>query len=202
MDSNPHARQQFGWPEPETEERESEASAPLDNDEAAMDSEIAVDQLLDENTDGRPADDVHDSIGDDREPKRQFSTLGRSLVFKGELVAEEDLLIQGRVEGSIRHGATNLTIGPHGSVKADIVGRRVIVQGRVVGDVRASESVIVEPSAHVKGDIYAPRVGLREGAKFKGRIDMDFDPSERATESEDAGASASKKPTKSRRQSK
>jgi cytoskeletal protein CcmA (bactofilin family) len=111
---------------------------------------------------------------------RQVSVLGQTLVFKGELAANEDLLIQGRVEGKITHRASNLTIGTHGEVYADIVAQNVIVNGKVQGDIRAAESVVVEPSAHVVGNIFAPRVGIKEGAKFRGSIDMDFGETENA----------------------
>jgi cytoskeletal protein CcmA (bactofilin family) len=107
---------------------------------------------------------------------RQLSTLGRTLVFKGELDAAEDLLIQGRVEGSISHSGSNLTIGAHGEVTADVDANRVIVQGTVHGDVRATESITIEPSAKVRGNMFAPSIGLKEGAKFKGSIDMDGEP--------------------------
>ena len=107
------------------------------------------------------------------EAAHTMSVIGKTLVFKGELTANEDLLIQGRVEGAITHTATNLAIGAHGDVKANITGRRVIIQGKVEGDVRASESIIVEVSANVRGNLIAPRVSLKDGAKFRGRIDMD-----------------------------
>ncbi len=108
--------------------------------------------------------------------ERRLSVLGPTLVFKGKLSAGEDLLIQGRVEGSIEHNERNLTIGHQGSVKADIRARNIIVQGQVQGDMIATESVLVEASAQVRGNIFAPRVGLKEGAKFKGSIDMDGEP--------------------------
>ena len=101
-----------------------------------------------------------------------MSVLGKTLVFKGELTAGEDLLIQGRVEGSITHTASNLAIGAHGQVKADITGRRVIIQGKVEGDVRATELIVVEASANVRGNLHAPRISLKDGAKFLGSIDM------------------------------
>lgn len=107
--------------------------------------------------------------------RRNLSVIGQTLFFKGDLSAEEDLLIQGTVVGSITHQAQNLTIGAHGDVQADIVAQHVIIQGKVRGDVRASESIIVEASARVEGNLYAPCIGLREGAKFKGGIDMDAD---------------------------
>ena len=103
-----------------------------------------------------------------------LSVLGPSLAFKGDLVAGEDLLIQGRVEGSIKNTAEHLTIGPEGSVKANIRARNIVIQGSVHGDLYASEVVTVEASAKVRGNIYAPRIGLHEGATFKGSIDMDM----------------------------
>jgi len=102
-----------------------------------------------------------------------LSVLGKTLVFKGELTANEDLLIQGRVEGSITHTASHLAIGAHGDVKADITGRRVIIQGKLEGDVRAVESIVVEVSANVRGNLYAPRISLKDGAKFRGSVDME-----------------------------
>ena len=105
--------------------------------------------------------------------QQRLSVFGQSLVFKGNLTAEEDLLIQGRIEGSIDHNATTLTIGVHGAVKGNILANKVIIQGEVQGDVRASDAVIVEASARVHGNLIAPRIGLKDGAKFKGTIDMD-----------------------------
>jgi len=167
VDKSPFARERNDWTDSATDDRLQTGGAdPRDAESMSM-SESSVERML---ADG--SDTVETPGRDARQP---LSTFGRSLVFKGELVAEEDLLIQGRVEGAIKHNAANLTIGPFADVRADIVARHVLVQGKVVGDVRASESVIVEPSANVRGDICAPRIGLREGAKFKGRIDMDFD---------------------------
>jgi len=102
----------------------------------------------------------------------KMSVLGPTLVFKGELSADEDLMLKGRVEGSIRHTAS-LRIGKEGSVKGDIKAKYITVEGQVEGDMHASSSVNVKASAHVKGNIYAPTVGLIEGAHFRGSIDMD-----------------------------
>jgi len=117
----------------------------------------------------QPKQDFGDSTDRNR---RELSVLGQSLVFKGELEAEEDLMIDGRVEGTITHRAQHLTIGPHGDVRADIMANRVLVQGRVTGNIRATEAIVIEPSAHVAGNLFAPRIGLKEGAEFDGRIQM------------------------------
>lgn len=101
----------------------------------------------------------------------KMSVLGATLVFKGELSADEDLMLLGRVEGSIRHTA-NLRIGEQGSVKGDITAKYITVEGCVEGDLRASDSVTIKASATVEGNVYAPTVSLIEGAQFKGGIDM------------------------------
>lgn len=105
-------------------------------------------------------------------PKSAPSVLGPTLRFKGELSADEDLLIQGQVEGSIDH-SQSLTIGTDGGVKGDIRARIVIIDGTVEGDIHGLESVSVRETARVRGNIFAPRVGLADGAKFTGRIDME-----------------------------
>jgi cytoskeletal protein CcmA (bactofilin family) len=110
--------------------------------------------------------------GEATDRRRELSVLGKSVVFKGEFEADEDLLIDGRVEGKITHRAEHLTIGANGNVKADIMARRVLVQGRVVGNIHATDTIVIEPSAHVAGNLFAPRVGLKEGAEFDGRIQM------------------------------
>ena len=107
----------------------------------------------------------------DKSPDK-MSVLGPTLTFKGELSAEEDLMLKGRVEGSIRHTAS-LRIGQEGSVKGDIRAEYITVEGQVQGDLYANSSVNVKESANVKGNIYAPTVGLIEGARFKGSIDME-----------------------------
>src|SRR5262249_41555588 len=110
-----------------------------------------------------PADDVE-------MPK--VPVLGKTLLFRGELTAEEDVILQGRVEGSIRH-ARNLIIGTEGSVLGDVYANHLTVEGLVEGDLHCTEAVIVRATAQVRGNIFAPRVGIMEGATFNGRVEMD-----------------------------
>lgn len=100
------------------------------------------------------------------------ATIGRSITIRGEVSGDEDILIQGRVEGSVNLGQHNVTVGPEGEVKADIAGRIVTLEGSVEGDVRAQEQVVLRSSARVQGDITAPRVVLEDGARFRGGVDM------------------------------
>ena len=102
----------------------------------------------------------------------RIPVLGKTLLFRGELTAEEDVVLQGRVEGSIRH-ARNLIIGPEGSVLGDVYAAHLTVEGLVEGDLHCSEAVIVRATAQVRGNIFAPRVGIMEGATFNGRVEMD-----------------------------
>jgi cytoskeletal protein CcmA (bactofilin family) len=103
------------------------------------------------------------------------SVLGPTLKFKGELTADEDLLIQGHVAGTIKH-TSSLTIGEGGSVKADVAAEYIVVEGRVKGDLKGSKCVKVRQSAKIDGNIISPSVSLVEGATFNGKIDMDADP--------------------------
>jgi cytoskeletal protein CcmA (bactofilin family) len=99
------------------------------------------------------------------------SVLGPTLKFRGELSAQEDLIIQGSVEGSITH-TQNLTVGTDGTMKGDIRARVIVVDGKVDGDLYATESVNIRATAKVKGNVFAPRVGIVEGAFFQGQIEM------------------------------
>jgi cytoskeletal protein CcmA (bactofilin family) len=99
------------------------------------------------------------------------SVLGPTLRFRGELSAQEDLIIQGSVEGSITH-TQSLTVGTDGSMKGDIRARVIVIDGKVEGDLYATESVNIRATAKVKGNVFAPRVGITEGAFFQGQIEM------------------------------
>ena len=102
----------------------------------------------------------------------KIPVLGKTLLFRGELTAEEDVILQGRVEGSIRH-ARSLIIGQDGSVLGDVYASHLTVEGLVEGDLHCSEGVVVRATAQVRGNIFAPRVGIMEGATFNGRVEMD-----------------------------
>ncbi len=94
------------------------------------------------------------------------SILGPTLYFKGDLTAEEDLLIQGRVEGSITH-TQRLTVGAQGTVKANIRAQLIIVEGTVDGDLQAEKSVFVKETAKVCGNIYCAHGEHRGGRQFQ-----------------------------------
>ena len=104
-------------------------------------------------------------------PKPLQSVFGASLRFKGELRADEDIVLQGRVDGSIHH-TQNLTIGTEGVVKGNSRARCITVDGTVDGDLYALESISIRPTARVQGNLLAPRVAIADGATFNGKVDM------------------------------
>lgn len=98
--------------------------------------------------------------------------IGPSIAIEGDVSGDEDLLIHGRVDGSVDLDQHSVTVGAKGRVNAQITGRVVIVEGEVEGDLKADEQVILRSAARVEGDITAPRVVLEDGAAFKGLVDM------------------------------
>lgn len=107
--------------------------------------------------------------------KDAFS-IGKSVVFKGELSGSEDLIVEGAVEGKIELREHVLTVGAHGKIKAEINAKIVIVLGEVVGNITASEKLDIRNSGSVEGDIVAPVVSIAEGAHLRGSVDMQKKP--------------------------
>ena len=102
----------------------------------------------------------------------EFAHIGKSVIIKGELSGSEDLYVDGQVEGSIELSGNRLIIGPHGQVRANVNAKGVIVQGKLEGNIRASERAELTKSAVVVGDIATQRVAIEEGAYFKGKVDI------------------------------
>ena len=100
------------------------------------------------------------------------ASLGPSISITGNLTGNEDLIIEGSVEGEIMVRDHKITISETGRVKADIYGRSICVEGQVDGNLLGDEQVIIRRSGTVRGNVTAPRVNLENGAKFKGSIDM------------------------------
>lgn len=98
--------------------------------------------------------------------------IGKSVLVKGELSGSEDLYLDGEVEGSIDLQEHNLTIGPHGRVRANVKARDVIVHGKVDGNIHGTERVELKRSAVLVGDISTQRIVIEDGAFFKGAIDI------------------------------
>ena len=100
------------------------------------------------------------------------TTIGKSVQIRGEVKANEDLLVDGTVEGTITLTESRLTIGPNAKVKANISARDVVVVGSLVGDVQASGRVELRAGANLTGDIRAGRLSIEENAMFSGKVDL------------------------------
>jgi cytoskeletal protein CcmA (bactofilin family) len=100
------------------------------------------------------------------------SVLGPTLRFKGELHADEELLIRGQIEGSITH-SQRITVCGEGIVKANIRAQTIVVEGTVEGDLYAEKAVQIKDTARLKGNVQAPSVSIIEGAQFNGGVAMD-----------------------------
>lgn len=109
------------------------------------------------------------------QPRRsgESATIGSSIRIKGDLSGDEDLLIQGQIQGKIKLQSHNVTVGSSGRVKADIHGRTIRVEGEVEGNLFGQEEIVIRASGRVQGNLQAPRVTLENGSTFKGSIDME-----------------------------
>jgi cytoskeletal protein CcmA (bactofilin family) len=105
--------------------------------------------------------------------ENKIVNIGQSVQIKGELTGNEDLTIDGSVDGKIVVKDHSLTIGANGKITAEVHGKTVIVTGQVVGNITADDKVEIAPTGSVQGDIRAPRVAIADGARFRGSIDMD-----------------------------
>jgi len=101
-----------------------------------------------------------------------MANIGKSIVIKGDLTGEEDLVIEGRVEGKIHLPNHRLTIGQGGNVQAEVHAKSLVVIGRVAGNIGAGERVEVQATGIVDGDVRAPRLSVQEGAILNGSIEM------------------------------
>jgi cytoskeletal protein CcmA (bactofilin family) len=102
-----------------------------------------------------------------------MTSIGPSIVIAGEISADEDVMIDGCLQGHLLLRNAALTIGPKAQVTADIRASRITIQGTVRGNVTASERIELMPSASIEGDLSANHVVVADGAHFTGRIDMD-----------------------------
>jgi cytoskeletal protein CcmA (bactofilin family) len=107
------------------------------------------------------------------EEKRLEAWVGTALLVRGDIVASTDLVIHGRVEGTIELGDHSLTIGEGASVVADLVANSVSVSGSVKGNVTGHTRVELHAGSVVEGDIRAPNLIMEDGAILRGRVDTD-----------------------------
>ncbi len=100
-----------------------------------------------------------------------ITVIGQSIFIRGNIEGEEDLSVQGKIEGNITLQNT-LYLEESGIVKADVSVKNAVISGILVGNLEAKESIEITEIGIVVGDIYAPRIIIKEGAKFRGNVNM------------------------------
>ncbi len=118
--------------------------------------------------------------------------VGPSIQIKGELIGNEDLVIEGKVEGVVRLRDHHLTIGNKADIRATVEAKSIKVEGKVTGDVVAGEKVELAAGSTLLGDIVSPRITISDGARFKGSVDMDSGSAKSAAAHSASSASAAK----------
>jgi cytoskeletal protein CcmA (bactofilin family) len=101
-----------------------------------------------------------------------LANIGKTVSIKGELSGNEDIYVDGQLDGSIQLPGNSVTVGPNGRVKADITARNLTIGGTLDGNVHASERTELRKSAVVNGDVQTRRIAIEEGAYFKGKLEI------------------------------
>ena len=116
------------------------------------------------------------------EERRVVAWVGKSVVFRGDLISSEDMTIDGRVEGTIEVHEHGLTIGPDADIRATIVARTVTIHGAVTGSITAQGTVVLLDTARVEGDIVTPKLAMADGAVVRGRVETSTKPETQQSE--------------------
>ena len=113
------------------------------------------------------------SVSPNSPATRSVACLGATLTIEGKITSEEDLQIDGRVQGPISLPGRRLTVGPTAELNTEVNAGEVIVYGKVMGNLRARDRVEIKRDGSVFGDITTVRISIEDGADFKGRIEID-----------------------------
>ena len=101
-----------------------------------------------------------------------MSQIGKSLKLKGEITGNEDLYIDGEVEGRIELKEHSLTVGPNGNVHADVSARSITILGRLQGNVKAGERTEIHKTGSFEGELLTAQIVIKDGAVFRGSVDV------------------------------
>lgn len=115
---------------------------------------------------------AHTGRSKSSEGEKRMATIGQSIVFKGELTGDEDLEIEGQVDGQVELANHQITVGANGLLKAQVNAKSIIVIGQVIGDLTATERIEIQATGVVEGNLRAPCLNVQEGAVLNGSIDM------------------------------
>lgn len=104
------------------------------------------------------------------EERRIAAWIGKAILVRGDVIASQDLVIDGKVEGRIELGDHNLTIGQGAAVVANLVAKTVTISGAVTGNVTGNASVVLKATGSVEGDLTAPQFVMEDGAVLHGKV--------------------------------
>jgi cytoskeletal protein CcmA (bactofilin family) len=102
---------------------------------------------------------------------RAGACISQGIRIKGEITGSEDLFVDGHVEGKLNLANGSLTVGPNGSVNADVSAREVIVRGRIEGKISGRERVQLWSSGQVIGEVQTQRLAIEDGALLRGKVE-------------------------------
>ncbi|MDR2878068.1 MAG: polymer-forming cytoskeletal protein [Chromatiales bacterium] len=112
-------------------------------------------------------------MADREQQTRVHATIGATIRIKGDISGEENLTIEGTVEGTVTVKEHSLQIGKNGRLNADVFAKIIRIEGHVEGNMHAEEQVVIRSSGVVRGNIVSPRLTMEDGCSFKGSVDMD-----------------------------
>jgi cytoskeletal protein CcmA (bactofilin family) len=98
--------------------------------------------------------------------------IGKSVLIRGEVKGSEDLIVDGRIEGTVSLSESRLTIGPSAVLAADLTAKEVLVLGQVQGNITATGRVELRAGCQVTGDVKALRLAIEDNAVFRGKVDL------------------------------
>jgi cytoskeletal protein CcmA (bactofilin family) len=104
--------------------------------------------------------------------RRTTAWIGKSLRVEGRIVSQENLTIDGEIDGTIEVGDHSLNIGEGAAVKADLTAKTITINGAVTGNVLATDKVDLQATGSVDGDITTPQLLMADGAIIKGKVDV------------------------------
>jgi cytoskeletal protein CcmA (bactofilin family) len=102
---------------------------------------------------------------------RAVACISQGIRIKGEITGSEDLFVDGPVEGKLQLTNGSLTVGPNGTVKADVTAREVIVRGRIEGKISGRDRVQLWSTGHVTGEVQTQRLAIEDGAVLRGKVE-------------------------------
>ena len=102
---------------------------------------------------------------------RGGASISQGIRIKGEITGSEDLFVDGPIEGKLQLTNGSLTVGPNGTVKADVTAREVVVRGRVEGKILGRDRVQLWSTGHVTGEVQTQRLAIEDGAVLRGKVE-------------------------------